>query len=127
MQARAHLIHKSRLSGGFLFYLTEHRCSEPSSGFGLYWRFFEVGPLRQKRATEDEGMTADKRLSILEPSRAALLGAIDLLTFLVALLSIHRKGRDRPSLEPLQRDRLAGFLAITVVVVLDPLQCGVNL
>src|SRR5271169_1796625 len=56
-----------------------------------------------------------------------LLVAIDLLALLVALLRLHRKGCDRTSLEPLQRDRLARLLAITVGVILDTLQRRVDL
>src|SRR3954452_17911345 len=56
-----------------------------------------------------------------------LFVAIDLLAFLVALLGFHRERRDRARLEPLQRDRLAGLLAIAVGVVLDALQGGVDL
>src|SRR5213083_1264760 len=64
-----------------------------------------------------------------EPHAAAraLFVAIDLLAFLVALLRFHRERRDGPGLEPLQRDRLAGVLAIAVGVVLDALERGVDL
>src|SRR3954449_6394522 len=56
-----------------------------------------------------------------------LLVAIDLLAFFVALLRLYRQRGDRASFQPLQRDRLAGFLAIAVGVVLDPQQRGVDL
>src|ERR1700730_15170945 len=56
-----------------------------------------------------------------------LLVAIDLLAFLVALLRFHRERGDRSRLQPLQRDRLAGLLAIAVGVVLDALQRRVDL
>src|SRR5258708_35052065 len=56
-----------------------------------------------------------------------LLVAIDFFAFLVALLRLHRERRDRARLQPLQRDRLAGLLAIAVGVVLDALQRGVDL
>src|SRR6476646_8654172 len=56
-----------------------------------------------------------------------LLVAIDLLAFLVALLRLDRERRDRARLQPLQRDRLAGLLAIAVGVVLDALQRRVDL
>src|SRR5258707_10847200 len=56
-----------------------------------------------------------------------LLIAIDLLAFLVALLRLHRERGDRAGLEPLQRDRLAGLLAIAVGAVLDALQRRVDL
>src|SRR5258707_4484110 len=57
----------------------------------------------------------------------SLLVAIDLLAFLVALLGLDRERRDRARLQPLQRDRLAGLLAIAVGVVLDALQRRVDL
>src|SRR6267154_1753241 len=56
-----------------------------------------------------------------------LLVAIDLLAFLVALLGFHREGGDRAGLQPLQRDRLAGLLAIAVGAVVDALQRRVDL
>src|SRR6478609_3664158 len=57
----------------------------------------------------------------------SLLVAIDLLAFLVALLRLDRERRDRARLQPLQRDRLAGLLAIAIGVVLDTLQRRVDL
>src|SRR3954447_25841558 len=64
-----------------------------------------------------------------EPHSAAraLFVAIDLLALLVALLRFHRERRDGTGLEPLQRNRLAGILAIAVGVVLDTLERGVDL
>src|ERR1700681_1447868 len=56
-----------------------------------------------------------------------LLVAIDFLAFLVAFLRLYRERGDRARLQPLQRDRLAGLLAIAVGVVLDPLQRRVDL
>src|SRR6266566_9745205 len=56
-----------------------------------------------------------------------LLVAIHLFAFLVALLGLDRERRDRARLQPLQRDRLAGLLAIAVGVVLDALQRRVDL
>src|SRR5665213_477700 len=56
-----------------------------------------------------------------------LLVAIDLLALLVALLRFHRERGDRAGFEPLQRNRLAGLLAIAVGVVVDALQCRVDL
>src|SRR5947207_1399193 len=56
-----------------------------------------------------------------------LLAAIHLFAFLVALLRLDRERRDRARLQPLQRDRLAGLLAIAVGVVLDALQRRVDL
>ena len=46
---------------------------------------------------------------------------IDLLALLVALLSFHRQRSDWTGFQPLQRNRLASLLAITVGVVLDAL------
>jgi hypothetical protein len=45
----------------------------------------------------------------------------------VALLRLDRERRDRARLEPLQRDRLAGLLAVAVGAVLDALDRGVDL
>src|SRR5262252_8234751 len=56
-----------------------------------------------------------------------LLVAIDFLALLVALLRLDRERSDRARLEPLQRDRLTGLLAIAVGVVLDALERGVDL
>src|SRR5579871_389235 len=53
--------------------------------------------------------------------------AINALAPLMALLRLDRKRGDRPRLKSLERDRLAGFLAIAVSPVLDPLQSGVDL
>src|SRR5580698_7004910 len=62
------------------------------------------------------------------PSRPIrLFVAIDLLALLVALLRFHRQRGDRAGLEPLQRDRLPGLLAIAVGVVVDALQRRVDL
>src|SRR5437660_444556 len=70
------------------------------------------------------------RITLLILWRAAiksLLVAINLFALFVALLGFHRERRDRAGLEPLQRDRLAGLLAIAVGAVLDALQRGVDL
>src|SRR6516165_5061950 len=56
-----------------------------------------------------------------------LLVAIDLLALLVALLRLHRQRRDRARFQPLERDRLARLLAVAVGVVLDALQCRIDL
>src|SRR6266851_2219008 len=56
-----------------------------------------------------------------------LFVAINLFAFFVALLRFHRQRRDRAGFQPLQRDRLAGLLAIAVGVVLDALQRRVDL
>src|SRR5687768_2398345 len=58
---------------------------------------------------------------------APLLVAINLLALLVALLRLDRERCDRARLEPLQRDRLAGFLAIAVGAVVDAADGGVDL
>src|SRR5262249_12745311 len=52
---------------------------------------------------------------------------IDLLALLVALLRLDRQRCDRAGFEPLQRDRFPGLLAIAVGIVLDTLQCSVDL
>src|SRR5947209_9740025 len=52
---------------------------------------------------------------------------IDLLAFFVPLLRFHRERGDRARLQPFQRDRLPGLLAIAVGVVLDTLQRRVDL
>ena len=57
----------------------------------------------------------------------ALLVAIDFFALFVALLRFHRQRRDGAGFQPLQRDRLAGLLAIAVGVVVDALQRGVDL
>src|SRR5947207_15623462 len=56
-----------------------------------------------------------------------LLVAIHLLAFFVALLRLDRKRGDGAGFQPLQRDRLASFLAIAVGVVLDALQRRIDL
>src|SRR5947207_3724842 len=56
-----------------------------------------------------------------------LLVAINLLAFFVALLRLDRKRGDGAGFQPLQRDRLASFLAIAVGVVLDALQRRIDL
>jgi hypothetical protein len=62
-----------------------------------------------------------------QSARPNLLVAIDLLALLVALLRLHRQRRDRTRFQPLERDRLARFLAIAVGVVLDALQRRIDL
>src|SRR5438552_11157510 len=49
------------------------------------------------------------------------------LAALVALLRLDRERRDRARFEPLERDRLAGLLAIAVGAVVDALDRGVDL
>lgn len=58
---------------------------------------------------------------------AVLFVAIDLFALFMALLRLDRQRRDGARFEPLQRDRLAGFFTISVGVVFDPLQGGVDL
>src|SRR5690606_4861836 len=53
--------------------------------------------------------------------------AIHALASLMAFLRLDRERGDRPRIEPLQRDRLAGLLAVAVGAVLDPLQRCINL
>src|SRR6266481_437484 len=60
-------------------------------------------------------------------SADGLLVAIDLFALLVTFLGLDRERRDRPRFEPLQRDRLAGLLAIAIGIVLDALKCGIDL
>jgi hypothetical protein len=57
----------------------------------------------------------------------ALLVPIDFFALFVALLRLHRQRRDGPGFQPLQRDRLAGLLAIAVGIVVDALQRRVDL
>ncbi len=54
------------------------------------------------------------------PRGRGLLVAIDALAPLVALLRLDREGGDRPRFQPLERDRLAGLLAIAVGAVIEP-------
>ena len=45
----------------------------------------------------------------------------------MALLRLDGKRRDRPRVQPLERNRLTGFFAKAVGAVLDPAQGGVDL
>src|SRR5262245_61293928 len=58
------------------------------------------------------------------PSSVVALGALEAL---VALLRLEAERRDRPRLEALDPDRLAGVLAVAVGAVLDPAQRGIDL
>ena len=58
---------------------------------------------------------------------AALVVAINALAAFVALLRFDRQRRDRARFQPLDRDRLAGLLAIAVGAVFDALQRRVDL
>ena len=84
-----------------------------------FWRPRECCPSWRLPALQLNKMTAR--------GGRTLLVAIDLLALLVALLRFDRQRRDRAGFEPLQRDRLAGLLAIAVGVVVDALQRGVDL
>src|SRR3954468_6258930 len=53
-----------------------------------------------------------------QPGALASLVAIDALAPFVTLLRLDREGRDRARFEPLERDRLAGLLAIAVGAVI---------
>ena len=59
--------------------------------------------------------------------RSSLLFPIDAFAPLVTFLSLDRQGSDRPRLQPLEGNRLAGFLAIAVSAVFDTLQSGIDL
>ncbi len=59
--------------------------------------------------------------------RARSVLAVDALAPLVALLRLDRKRGDRARFEPLQGDRLAGFLAIAVGALTEALQRGIDL
>src|ERR1700722_7400808 len=74
-------------------------------------------------------MVRDARAALLttRDAKTSLLVAIDLLALLVTLLRLHRQRGDRAGFEPLQRDRLAGLLAIAIGVVVDALQRRVDL
>src|SRR5467141_1243935 len=85
---------------------------------------FYAFSLREPESTSLENAMINKMTA---HGGRTLLVAIDLLAFLVALLRLHRERRDRARLQPLQRDRLAGLLAIAVAVVLDALQRRVDL
>jgi hypothetical protein len=61
------------------------------------------------------------------PDGCVSVVAIDLLAALMALLRLDRQGRDRARVETLQRDRLAGFLAIAVSAFIDALQRRIDL
>src|SRR5580704_18143835 len=62
-----------------------------------------------------------------ESERPGSIVAEDAFAPLVALLRLERQGRDRAGLEPLERDRLPGLLAIAVGSVVEPLQGGFDL
>ena len=69
----------------------------------------------------------DIRQQVQHQKASALLVAVNLLALLVALLRLDRQRGDRARLKALQRDRLAGLLAIAVGAVVDAAQRGVDL
>ncbi len=62
-----------------------------------------------------------------QPVESKLLVAVDALAALVALLRLDAQGCDRPGIEPLQADRLAGLLAKAVSAVVDAHERRVDL
>src|SRR5215831_9047909 len=70
-------------------------------------------------ATSERGRGKEKTPSLLFP--------IDAFASLVTLLSLDRQGGDRPRFQPLEGNRLSGFLAIAVSAVFDTLQSGIDL
>src|SRR5262245_36102044 len=54
------------------------------------------------------------------PKRACLFVAIDALAPLMAFLRFDAQSGDRPGIEALQADRLAGFLTVTIGTVVQP-------
>src|SRR6478672_10265922 len=62
-----------------------------------------------------------------DKEKGKLLVAVDALAPLVALLGFDAQGRDRPRVESLQADRLAGLLAIAVSALLKAGKGGVDL
>src|SRR5580658_5009314 len=69
----------------------------------------------------------NKSLKPRQRAAGRLIVAIDALAAFVALLRLDRQRRDRACFEPLDRDRLAGLLAIAVGAVLDARQRCVDL
>src|SRR5262245_42496440 len=53
--------------------------------------------------------------------------AVDPFAPFVALLGLDRQGCDRTGVEPLEADRLAGFLAVTISTVVNSLQRSIDL
>src|SRR5690606_8090520 len=52
--------------------------------------------------------------------------AVDFFAAFVALLGLDRQRRDRPCIEALERNRLAGLLAVAVGALVDALQGSVD-
>src|SRR3984893_4225130 len=73
------------------------------------------------------------KLAAAMPSRScpqnSIISALAVGAFapFVAFLRLHRKGCDRPRIEPLQADRLAGFFAIAIRAIIKPFQRRVDL
>src|ERR1700730_5896610 len=61
------------------------------------------------------------------PARAHSLVALYQLATLLPLLRLYRQRRNRPRFEALDRDRLAGLLAVAVGAILDARECLVDL
>jgi hypothetical protein len=91
-------------------------------GTGLRYRVLKRSAAR--RPTGDHGIEGEM---LDQPISTALVVAINALAAFVALLRLDRKRRDRARLQPLYRDRLAGFIAIAVAAVFDALQRRVDL
>src|SRR6202011_2877116 len=87
-----------------------------------YYSLYAV--LTRRRITSPENALDNKKTATCGP---ILLVPIDFFALLVTLLGFHRERRDRTRLQPFQRDRLAGLLAIAVGVVLEALQRGIDL
>src|SRR4051812_8912753 len=66
-------------------------------------------------------------MQFLRAERTPSIVPIHALAPLVAFLRLDRQRGDRARLEPPERDRLAGFLAVAVGAVLEPLQRSFNL
>ena len=75
--------------------------------------------VRQRGAGVLAAACSTPRILSSPPGRSIV--AIDALAAFVALLRLDRQRRDRAGFQPLDRDRLAGFLAIAVSAVLDAL------
>ena len=60
------------------------------------------------------------------PVETRSIVAINPLAPLVALLGLDRESGDRTGFQALDPDRLAGFLAIAVGPVVDPVQCSID-
>ena len=91
-----------------------------------------LGELSNQRRDSDALASANEKSGrraafLFKPASFASIVAIDLLAALVALLRLDRQRGDRAGVEALQRDRLAGLLAIAVGAFLDALQRRIDL